>query len=331
MIAKRSHWILRGAAVAALLLAWNTASAQHSSGFEQPACVGSAAGTDLNGQDGFYNPDPATSVSAKVYTYAGNVLGIPPNPSGGGDQFVGAEGPGNSSGTTMYARSQKDIPFGTGTGMWTVAVDVAITFTGTPPTADNVGSISLSPLDPAAPTNQAFIALARWADPTGATLWNADFIYWPASGSYVITTVPDPAFQNLLVNHWYRWSITFDLDTALVTELGIVDLTTGLGGTYNPTGWYLAGGASILPAPTGFRFFGGTSTYAGNTTCWDNLDIDPFVACPEDINGDGVVDVLDLLQLLADWGMAGGPSDVNGDGVVDVLDLLMVLAAWGPC
>ena len=75
----------------------------------------------------------------------------------------------------------------------------------------------------------------------------------------------------------------------------------------------------------------GTSTIPGNTLCFDNVDIDPFFACPEDINGDGIVDVLDLLALLAAWGNPGGPEDVNGDGIVDVLDLLMVLAAWGPC
>ncbi len=49
---------------------------------------------------------------------------------------------------------------------------------------------------------------------------------------------------------------------------------------------------------------------------------------PEDINGDGVVDVLDLLLLLAAWGTADPDSDINGDGVVDVLDLLLVLGAW---
>jgi len=55
--------------------------------------------------------------------------------------------------------------------------------------------------------------------------------------------------------------------------------------------------------------------------------------CPEDITGDGVVDVLDLLAVLAAWGSSGGglPEDVTGDGVVDVLDLLAVLGAWGPC
>ena len=48
-----------------------------------------------------------------------------------------------------------------------------------------------------------------------------------------------------------------------------------------------------------------------------------------DINGDGVVDVVDLLALLADFGSCPGcPADLNGDGVVDVVDLLMVLANW---
>ena len=45
----------------------------------------------------------------------------------------------------------------------------------------------------------------------------------------------------------------------------------------------------------------------------------------------GVVDVLDLLALLAAWGNTSGPEDINGDGIVDVLDLLELLAAWGPC
>ena len=53
--------------------------------------------------------------------------------------------------------------------------------------------------------------------------------------------------------------------------------------------------------------------------------------CPADINGDNVVDVLDLLAVLAAWGAAGGPEDINGDGIVDVLDLLALLGAWGPC
>ena len=47
--------------------------------------------------------------------------------------------------------------------------------------------------------------------------------------------------------------------------------------------------------------------------------------------GDGVVNVLDLLAVLAAWGATSGPADINQDGIVNVLDLLLVLGAWGPC
>ena len=58
---------------------------------------------------------------------------------------------------------------------------------------------------------------------------------------------------------------------------------------------------------------------------------EPLLLCPADITGDGLVDVLDLLKVLAGWGQSGVPADVNADGIVDVLDLLEILAAWGPC
>ncbi len=64
-----------------------------------------------------------------------------------------------------------------------------------------------------------------------------------------------------------------------------------------------------------------------NTNCYLPL-IPP---CPADVTGDNVVDVLDLLAVLAAWGEADVPEDINGDGTVDVLDLLEVLSSWGPC
>jgi len=57
--------------------------------------------------------------------------------------------------------------------------------------------------------------------------------------------------------------------------------------------------------------------------------IDIFVKKPGDIDGNGVVNVLDLLDLLASWGEQGGPADINGDGIVNVLDLLILLGNWG--
>ena len=54
-------------------------------------------------------------------------------------------------------------------------------------------------------------------------------------------------------------------------------------------------------------------------------------SCPPDVDGNGRVDVGDLLAVLAAWGTGDPDADVNGDGIVDVADLLEVLAAWGPC
>jgi hypothetical protein len=54
--------------------------------------------------------------------------------------------------------------------------------------------------------------------------------------------------------------------------------------------------------------------------------------CPGDANGDGVVDVADLVIVLLHWGVCPGPDDcpgdVNGDGTVDVGDLLLVITSW---
>ena len=57
-----------------------------------------------------------------------------------------------------------------------------------------------------------------------------------------------------------------------------------------------------------------------------------FPACPADVNGDTIVDVLDLVALILNWGpCAGCPEDVTGDDVIDVLDLVAMILAWGPC
>lgn len=49
-----------------------------------------------------------------------------------------------------------------------------------------------------------------------------------------------------------------------------------------------------------------------------------------DINCDGVVNTVDLLTLLGDWGPCPGcPSDIDGNGVVNTTDLLTLLGEWG--
>ncbi len=49
--------------------------------------------------------------------------------------------------------------------------------------------------------------------------------------------------------------------------------------------------------------------------------------CPSDLSGDGMVNVEDLLAVIAGWG--GPDGDATGDGMTNVDDLLQVIGDWG--
>ena len=63
----------------------------------------------------------------------------------------------------------------------------------------------------------------------------------------------------------------------------------------------------------------------------DNVRVDVTSPCVGDLDGNGAVDVDDLLAVLAAWGNTEGPEDLDENGMVDVDDLLLLLGAWGPC
>ena len=54
-------------------------------------------------------------------------------------------------------------------------------------------------------------------------------------------------------------------------------------------------------------------------------------ACVGNVNGDDVVDGVDLAFILGAWGSDDVNADVSGDGTVDGADLALVLGAWGGC
>ena len=63
-----------------------------------------------------------------------------------------------------------------------------------------------------------------------------------------------------------------------------------------------------------------------------------MASCPKDINRDGIVNVVDLGDLLRCFGRSPVPGceakDVNADGTVNVVDLIELLLAFGtscPC
>jgi len=56
---------------------------------------------------------------------------------------------------------------------------------------------------------------------------------------------------------------------------------------------------------------------------------DCAVACTGDVDGNGAVNVADLLVIVSLWGSDDPQGDVTGDGIVDIIDLLAVMADWG--
>jgi hypothetical protein len=61
------------------------------------------------------------------------------------------------------------------------------------------------------------------------------------------------------------------------------------------------------------------------------------ITCPGDLGSDAAVTVEDLLDLLALWGVIdpGNPTslaaDLNGDGDIDLSDMVILLTEFGPC
>ncbi len=94
------------------------------------------------------------------------------------------------------------------------------------------------------------------------------------------------------------------------------------------------------------------ATFALSTDTWSSLaydgvrfwttNLDTFftvdlpVPPPGDLDGDGIVCVIDFLLLLEAWGPCAAPpdpcvADLDGDGSVGVTDFLQLLSNWGPC
>ncbi len=81
---------------------------------------------------------------------------------------------------------------------------------------------------------------------------------------------------------------------------------------------------------------GGAGPAGGSVSVLLNTAAPAEIApCPADVNGDGVVNILDLIELIMSLGLCDNPgdcpADINHDGVVDLHDVIALLASFGPC
>jgi hypothetical protein len=243
--------------------------AQFADNFESE--TGSAGGTLVAGQNGWYNP-VAGSLDGNVYTYAGNGLGFAGNATGG-SKFLGGEADGVNP-----MRAQHDVNFGAG-GIWTMSFDFNGNYIGTSgTTVDNLGSASLQP----SATANYFQTIYQWGTNTGGsnpppTQFSANIGVFGPTGGAITFNSPGAAWVNLPVNHWYHQTVTWDFTTNLILTTTIQDITAG--GPVNtsiPVGWYLAGGAANalgLGTPTAVRLF--ASGGQGDVMGYDNFSVAP--------------------------------------------------------
>lgn len=112
-------------------------------------------------------------------------------------------------------------------------------------------------------------------------------------------------------NEWVRQTFTYEADSAYT------HLTIG--------NFYSDEETSVSVAVEGPLPFPGAYYFV------DEVSVIPDVpASPGDLDGNGVIDINDLLEILADLGCLGldCEGDLNGDGIVNMLDVLMFLGLY---
>ena len=110
------------------------------------------------------------------------------------------------------------------------------------------------------------------------------------------------------------------------TGIGTLNLSFEGDGSGNVGACCIGSDCSILSESdcmTSGGTYNGDGSDCGSVSC--------EMPCEGDTNGDGEVDVADILVVIGEWGNSTGGGDVNGDGNVDVTDLLLVIANFGGC
>lgn len=161
--------------------------------------------------------------------------------------------------------------------------------------------------------------------------------------THLTSPVFDLEGKDAFVSYWRWYHISTEWDDELVIEISnddgaswtIVEIIDD-----RETWTYVEWRVSDFVTPTSQVRVRFTADDSPNNSLVEAL-VDDFMitefVCEDtvlgDINGDGVVNVEDLLMLLAAWGPCDDcencPEDLNGDCLVNVEDLLILLGNWG--
>jgi hypothetical protein len=129
------------------------------------------------------------------------------------------------------------------------------------------------------------------------------------------------------------------IDNTAGTITGVAGATTNPGATVSTPGVFATIRMTAKPVD-------GTSPLDLSNVIVGNINGDPIsimvndgtvtiTTCIGDVNGDGTVNVLDMILLGQHWGETGTPGwipeDINRDGAINVLDMILIGQNWGPC
>jgi len=187
-----------------------------------------------------------------------------------------------------------------------------------------------------------FVAAGSYLDDDVIENGGSIFMFTKNGNEWELAQRIEPA-SDAIENNQFGVSISIDNGVMLVGNrfaqgtgsVSVFDLVDGL--------W---GGRSTIvsPQPTVDAEFGWAVSHDGEHALIGEPWLEPdgeahffngFITscdCVGDLNGDLIVGVSDLLQVIDVWGNCDGCSeDLDGDGFVDVSDLLQIISLWGGC